>query len=171
MRHTFLVTLLFPLALVAQDKPPQEKAAVDFEKQIWPILEKSCVECHLTAHTGPDGKLKKPKGGVVFETKDGITGSKKGKLVVAKKPDDSLLYTAITLPADHEDRMPPAKKGGPLAKEQTDLIKKWIEEGASFGKWTGKKAEAEGGKGKEKEKEKDAGKDKPKGEPPADKKG
>jgi uncharacterized membrane protein len=165
--RTFLAAFLFPLTLVAQAKPSKE--AVDFEKQIWPILEQSCVKCHTTTHTGPDGKLKKPKGGVTLDSKDGITGSKKGKLVVAKKPDDSLLYASVTLPADHEDRMPPQKEGGPLAKEKTDLIKKWIEEGAAFGKWTGKKAEAAGGK--DKGKGKDADQDKPKGEAPADKKG
>jgi hypothetical protein len=35
--------------------------------------------------------------------------------------------------------MPPAKKGEPLPKEQQDLIKQWIDEGASFGAWTAKK--------------------------------
>lgn len=163
MRFTILTTLLLTTALTAQGKAAA-KATVDFEKQIWPILEKSCVECHKAEHVGPDGKKKKPKGGVVFEHKEGITSSKKGKLVVAKKPEDSLLYTAITLAADHEDRMPPAKKGDPLPKEQTDLIKTWIEEGASFGTWTGKKAED-----KPAEKGKEAG-DKP-GEKPKGKNG
>jgi uncharacterized membrane protein len=157
MRIPFLATFLFPLAVVAQDHGKQ--AAIDFEKQVWPILEKRCVECHQTAHLGPDGKQKKPKGGVVFDHKDGITGSKKGKLVVAKKPDDSLIYTAISLPADHEDRMPPAKKGGPLAKDEIALIKQWIDEGASFGKWTGQKTE-----GAEKKGEK-GGKDEKNGKP------
>lgn len=159
-----LTTFLLTTALTAQGK--DAKTTVDFEKQIWPILEKNCVECHKVEHVGPDGKKKKPKGGVVFETKEGMVSSKKGKLVVAKKPDDSLIYAAITLAADHEDRMPPAKKGDPLPKEQTDLIKQWIEEGAAFGTWTGKKADD---KGKDKEsgdkpKGKDADKPKGKGE-------
>jgi hypothetical protein len=148
MRIPFAVAVLFSVSLVAQDKAA--KIAVDFEKQIWPILEKRCVECHATAHAGPDGKLKKPKGGWVLDTKDGISGSKKGKHLIAKKVDDSLLYTAISLPADHEDRMPPAKKGEPLTKDQIALIKQWIEEGAPFGKWVGKKTD---------DKTKDGGKD------------
>jgi hypothetical protein len=164
MRNPFLPVLglcLLAVPTPAQDKaaPPKDKApaakGVDFATQIWPILEKSCVECHTTAHTGADGKLKKPKGGVVLDSKDGIAGSKKGKLFVAKKPDDSLLYQSITLPADDEDRMPPAKKGDPLPKDQQELIKKWIEEGADYGSWTGKKADdkaKEGDKGKDKEK-------------------
>ncbi len=125
--------LVVASAAVAQGK-------VDFQRQVLPILESRCIECHATAHTGPDGRLKKPKGGVAFDSKDAITG-KKG-LVVAKNAAESTLWQAITLPADHDDRMPPAKKGDPLPTAQQDLIKQWIDDGASFGSWTGKKLEA-----------------------------
>src|SRR5262245_1116952 len=125
----------------AQEKKPGTDP-IDFQKQVWPIIEKTCLKCHSTAATGPDGKLKKPKGGVVLDSKQGITTSKKGKLVVAKKPSDSLIYTAISLPADDEDRMPPAKEGDPLSKDKQELIFKWIEQGANFGSWTGKAKEA-----------------------------
>jgi hypothetical protein len=113
------------------------QAQIDFQSQIWPILKSRCVECHATPSTGPDGKLSKPKGGVVLDSKDGITTSKRGRLAVANRPDDSLLFQSVTLPADDEDRMPPAKKGDPLTKAQTDLIQAWIEQGAQFGAWTG----------------------------------
>lgn len=167
MRTSILtLPLLLVSALVAQDKAKPAAAKVDFEKEILPILEKRCVECHQTAHAGPDGKMRKPKGGVVMDNKEGMFASKKGKLLVAKKPDESQLYKSITLAADHEDRMPPAKKGEPLTKEQQDLIKKWIEEGADVGKWVGKKAEGGGdaGHGKEGDKPKS---DKPKTDKPA----
>ncbi|MBL8730596.1 MAG: hypothetical protein JNM25_19415 [Planctomycetes bacterium] len=143
---TVATALFASLLLPAQEG---KTAPVDFQQQIWPILEKRCVECHTTAHTGPDGKLKKPKGGVVLDSRDGITTSKRGKLVVAKKSASSLIVESISLPADDEDRMPPAKKGDPLTKEQIALITKWIDDGADFGSWTGKAKE------KEKEKEKD----------------
>lgn len=149
--------LLTTPALLAQEKTTKK---VDFAKEIWPILEKRCVECHAAPHT-ENGRTKKPKGGVTLDSKEGILASKRGKLVVAGKPDDSLLFGSITLPADDEDRMPPEKKGDPLTKAQTDLIKAWIEGGADFGKWTGAKPdEKEGGKGKDEPKGKD---DKPKG--------
>jgi len=156
----------------AQDKKPGTDP-IDFQKQVWPILEKTCLKCHSTASTGADGKLKKPKGGVVLDSKQGITTSKKGKLVVAKKPADSLLYYAISLPADHEDRMPPAKEGDALPKEKQDVILKWIEQGASFGSWTGKAKEGgdtgSGEKGSgEKGGEKGSG-DKGKGDKPDEK--
>lgn len=160
---SLLVAAALAASTQAQDHKPapdakNDKAAaaakVDFEKQIWPILEKRCIECHSAEKVGADGKPKKPKGGVVLNSKDGITSSKKGKLVIAKKHEDSLIFKSTTLPADDEDRMPPAKKGDPLSQEQTDLIKQWIDEGANFGTWTGKKEGAD--------KVKDAA-DKPKG--------
>ncbi|MEZ5965851.1 MAG: c-type cytochrome domain-containing protein [Planctomycetota bacterium] len=146
------LSIAFAAALSAQDQPPTGKPAtdkpaaekaskdkVDFAAQVWPILESSCVECHAAPHVDENGKKTRPKGNVILDTKDGITSSKKGKLVVAKKPNDSLLYEAITRAPDAKKRMPPAKKAEPLTKEQTDLIKKWLEQGASFGTWTGKK--------------------------------
>jgi hypothetical protein len=124
---------MFASALAAQGK-------VDFQRQVLPIFESRCIECHATAHPGPDGRLVKPKGGVVLDSKDGITG-KKG-LVVGKDSAGSALFQAISLPADHDDRMPPLKKGDPLSGPQQALIQQWIDEGASFGSWTGKKADA-----------------------------
>ncbi|MBM3975118.1 MAG: hypothetical protein FJ301_13565 [Planctomycetes bacterium] len=141
----FASLLSFAVAIAAQGKEAKKAEALDFEKQIWPILETNCLECHSKAAPGPDGKVKKPKGGVVLDSKDAITAGKKGKLVVAKKSGESMLYASISLAADHEDRMPPAKKGEPLPKEQQDLIKQWIDEGADFGKWTAKKAEKKDG--------------------------
>jgi hypothetical protein len=165
MRIPFVTSLLvLSAAVAAQAKDPKPAAAaVDFEKDVWPILESRCVECHTTEHVTAEGRKKKPKGGMTLDSRVGIEGSKNktGKLVVAKKPDESLLYVAITLPADHDDRMPPekAKNNAPLAKDQTDVIKRWIEGGASFGKWTGAKAA---------EKPKDGDKRKPDGTPPAE---
>lgn len=105
----------------------QEK--VDFEKQIQPILAKSCYECH-----GAD----KQKAKLALHTLEAFTkGSKEGPVVVAGDPATSTLYTRVTLPHDHEDLMPPEDEGEPLTKEQSDLIAKWITEGASFGEWKG----------------------------------
>jgi hypothetical protein len=170
-----LATLLVPF--LAAPLLAQAANKVDFQKQIWPILEKRCLECHSTAKAGPDGRMKKPKGGVTLDSKDGITTGKGGKLVIAKKPEDSLIYKSTTLPADDEDRMPSAKakNNTPLPKEQTDLIKLWIEQGADFGTWTGKAKEAGDDKGKtEKSGEKGEEKEKPgskTGEKPGEKSG
>ena len=129
-KRALAVVPLFAAALAAQGK-------VDFQKQVWPILQARCVECHAAPHTGDDGKVKKPKGGVVLDSKDGMLGS--DGLIVAKDAARSALYAVVSLPADDEDRMPPAKKGKPLSDEQQAVIKQWLDEGAAFGGWTGKK--------------------------------
>jgi len=124
-----LMVLIAPLA--AQTKK------VDFQKQIFPIFEKHCTECHQATYVDKNGRKRRPKGRVMLDTLANIKKSKRGKLIIAKKPDDSILMESITLPADDEDRMPPPKKGPPLSKQQVELIERWIKEGADYGKWTG----------------------------------
>jgi formylglycine-generating enzyme required for sulfatase activity len=106
--------------------PATAPAAVDFVKDIQPILELNCVSCHR------DGNA---KGGLRLDTAEqAAKGGDGGEAIVAGKPDKSSLYTSTILPADDEDLMPPKKKGGPLPKESIDLLKKWIEEGAAWPK-------------------------------------
>jgi hypothetical protein len=92
---------------------------IDFAKSIQPILEKRCVECHSE---------KKTKGDLRLDTKAELAKSEKA--IVAGKADESEIIKRISLPAGHDDIMPP--KGDPLTKEQIELLKKWINEGASF---------------------------------------
>jgi Leucine-rich repeat (LRR) protein len=99
-------------------------AAVDFKSKINPILQSNCVECHST-----EGG-KKAKGGLDLSSPSGILA---GNIIVAGKPDESTLYMNTVLDPNDEDIMPPKKTGSPLSKGDTDLIKQWITEGASFG--------------------------------------
>ena len=95
---------------------------VDFAKSIQPILEKRCVECHGD---------KKQKAELRLDSKDAaLKGSEDGKVIIVGKPDESSLIKRISLPEGHDDIMPP--KGDPLTKEQIELIKKWITEGANW---------------------------------------
>ncbi len=97
-------------------------AKVDFAKDIAPIFEKSCVECH---------GAEKQKGKLRLDTKDAtFKGGENGDAVVAGKPDKSDVYRRVMLPKGHDDIMPP--KGDPLSKAQQDLIKAWIEQGAEW---------------------------------------
>src|SRR5688572_21097491 len=86
---------------------------IDFAKQVQPILEKRCLECH---------NAEKTKGDLRFDEK--AEAFKADKVIVAGKPDESSLFKRISLPAGHDDIMPP--KGDPLTKEQIELLKKWI---------------------------------------------
>jgi len=122
-----------PIRASADDK-------VDFEKQIFPILKAKCFKCHEKEHTDETGKLKKPKGGLVLNTPEGIKkgGKEDGdKVVIAGKGADSTLVKSMALPESDDKAMPPEGKGDRVSKEDQELIKKWIDGGADFGAWKG----------------------------------
>ncbi len=105
-------------------------AAVDFSRDIEPVLESKCMECHSTVKGAP-------KAGLRLDTSEGILrGSKKNKIIVPGKPDESLLYKLASLPKDDVDVMPPEGKGEPLTPEQLNKLREWIAEGCNFGSWT-----------------------------------
>ena len=100
--------------------------AVDFVKDIQPILEYNCVHCH---HQGKE----KPKGGLRLDVKaDFFKGGKGGVIVVPGDPSKSTVYTYTVLPVADDDHMPPKDDGEPLTKEQTELLRKWILQGAKW---------------------------------------
>ena len=108
---------------------------IDFEKQVWPILQDRCVECHKAPHE-ENGRLKNPKAGLRLDGAAHIMhGSDDGRVIVPNHPSRSPLYHRITLPADDDDVMPP--KGDPLTKAQSEIIRKWIAQGVDFGIWEG----------------------------------
>lgn len=99
-----------------------ENPAADFAKEIVPILELNCVECHR------DGK---DEGGLRMDTRDGLLrGGDGGAGVVAGKPDEGLIMERVTLPADDSDIMPP--KGDPLTSREIEALKRWISAGAAW---------------------------------------
>ncbi len=110
-------------------------AAVDFEKELLPVLTKKCVDCHRAPYE-EDGKKKEPKAGLRLDASWAIIkGGENGTVLTAGAPDKSALYEVVTLPKDDDDHMPP--KGDDMTPEEIALLKKWIEEGADFGKWIG----------------------------------
>src|SRR6187549_2686638 len=121
---------------------PAPVSAVDFEKEILPILDAKCMKCHETEHVDGTGKLKKPKGGLIMDTAEGLKkgGKEHGdKNIVAGKSADSRMYVVVaTLPISDEYFMPPEGKADPLTDAEKALLKKWIDDGASFGSWTKK---------------------------------
>src|SRR5438876_11450826 len=93
---------------------PENK--IDFARDIQPILQKSCVECH-----GPE----KPKAKLRLDSKEAaVKGGKDGVVIVPGKADESEMYRRIRLPAGNDDVMP--NKGDLLSKVQTDLIQSRI---------------------------------------------
>lgn len=114
---------------------PATFAEVDFEKQILPLIEKSCVECHKAPYE-EDGRVKKPKGGLRMDAAWAMeAGGEGGALYVAGDPKTSEMIFRVTLPEDDDDFMPP--KGEKWNDAEIKLVSAWIQEGAKFGDWKG----------------------------------
>lgn len=128
-RFTIALSLCAGLALAVsataagkKELPPAaKKAGVTFDKDIKPIFEKSCVECH--------GE-KKQKGKLRLDTlANALKASENGKSITPGKSADSSLVKAIARLVE-DDAMPPEGKGKPLTNEQIGLIRAWIDQGA-----------------------------------------
>ena len=103
---------------------------VNFEQDIYPILDSNCVACHNIAVN--ESKL------VLEDVPSILKGGKRGPSVVAKDPDKSLLY--LVMARSKEPAMPPLpnKVGATaLTPQQLGLIRQWILEGAQAGMGSG----------------------------------
>ena len=95
--------------------------AVDFDREIRPLLQERCIECH--------GE-KKQKGELRLDAKvHAFKGGHDGPAILAGKADASPLFQRVTS-TDEDERMPP--KGDPLTPAQISLIREWINSGAKW---------------------------------------
>jgi hypothetical protein len=62
-----------------------------------------------------------------------VKGGESGPLFVAGNAAESEMVKRLLLPEEHDDHMPPKGKSQ-LTKEQVELIRWWIDGGASFDK-------------------------------------
>jgi formylglycine-generating enzyme required for sulfatase activity len=105
-------------------------AAVDFEKDVRPILEINCVRCHNPKATDY------VEGGTDVDLSTKTAAFEVASTIAPGKPEKSKLYTTTVLPDDHKKLMPPPNKVTGklerLTKEQTETLKTWITEGANW---------------------------------------
>ena len=137
-----IFSLIFILVFAARPVSPEPQTEIDFETQILPVLQNRCFSCHSAPKADPNGTITKPKGSVQLDSVKGIEESLYGEIIIAGEPEDSLLYQRITLPEGETGIMPPPEAGDPLTKQETDLIRKWIEQEADYGEWTGNQSES-----------------------------
>lgn len=95
---------------------------VSFSSDIAPILLENCQSCH-----GP----KKVEGGYRVDTFEAAAGEGDSGLLgfLAADLEESEAFRRI-ISNDESERMP--LDSDPLSKEQTELLKRWIEQGAKF---------------------------------------
>ena len=106
----------------------QQGAKVEFARDVLPILSDRCFQCH-----GPDAAggreadlrldeyedLMKPRGGY--------------RVLVPGEPDKSELFHRVSA-SDADLVMPPPELHRELSAQQVEVLRLWIEQGASWGK-------------------------------------
>jgi hypothetical protein len=115
-----LVALLAATTVLAGPGVPVVlgQAAVDFQRDIRPLLSGRCFKCH-----GPSAH----KGKLRLDQRDWAT---KRQAIVPGKPEASELVRRVL--AGDKERMPPTEAGDRLKPEQVALLKEWIKQGAEF---------------------------------------
>ena len=122
--HPGTVPTLLVLCLVCA-APINAADRVDFARDIRPILSDNCFQCH-----GPDAGQREAE--LRLDTRDGALGKREDAAAfVAGKPNRSAAYQRMTA-TDADERMPPPDSGKQLSDAQITLVRRWIEQGATW---------------------------------------
>ncbi len=115
-----LLVILSLSHVLAEEKAPTPEQTRFFESKVRPVLVEQCIKCH-----GPD----KQKAGLRLDSREAVeTGGDSGPIVVAGKPDESLLIQALRYEEDGP-KMPPSKR---LPAEQVEVLTQWVQQGAHW---------------------------------------
>ncbi len=122
-RTAVLAAWFASAAFLSPTQAESAAGAVDYSRQIRPILSNHCFACH-----GPDEKVR--QAGLRLDSKEGLFQDQGGyRIVTPGNPETSRLFQRIS--AEHEAaRMPPPGFDRKLNQNQIDLIRGWISEGA-----------------------------------------
>lgn len=117
-----LVSVILVMAFIVLAIYPTQ--TIDFNTQVKPILNKKCIACH--------GGVKQQGGFSVLFREEALKKTESGNYaIVPGKPGQSEMIKRITN-TDPEERMP--YKHEPLSGEEISILKKWIKQGAKWGK-------------------------------------
>jgi mono/diheme cytochrome c family protein len=111
--------------LDASKLPPSAKIQIDFERDIKPIFETTCLRCH-----GPE----RPKSGFRLDNRESALkgGENSPKdIIPGNSAQSPLIHYVARLVPDME--MPPPGKGTPLTPVQVGLLRAWIDQGVTWG--------------------------------------
>jgi hypothetical protein len=101
---------------------------VSFSRDILPILSDTCFACH-----GPDEGSRKAK--LRLDTHDGALGKgKSGEVAVFPGNAAKSELVRRIFAKDEDELMPPPKSLRQLTPAQRDLLKRWVEQGAKWGR-------------------------------------
>ena len=133
IQRKFLSLILAPLVVAfatpvhgepGESQNAGKEPAVDFSRDILPILANNCFSCH-----GPADR----KAGLRLDQRDQAvkpTRSKATPIQPGKSAESELIRRIFA--TDEAERMPPSKTKKTLSAGEKTLLKKWIDQGAPY---------------------------------------
>jgi hypothetical protein len=99
---------------------------IDFGRQIRPLLAEKCFYCHGLDETRRSTDMR-------LDVREGLYGTTDGgeSVIVPGKPDESAIYQRLVAD-DESERMPPPDSHWEMKPTEIEIIKRWIEQGASW---------------------------------------
>ncbi len=118
------LTCLLPGAAGAA--PPASGPAVEYNRDVRPILSDNCFKCH-----GPDAKER--KAGLRLDVRDeALKRAESGRLPIVPGNASASGLLRRVLSARDDVVMPPPESKKQLTARQKELLTKWIEQGAEY---------------------------------------
>lgn len=115
-RHVFLFCLGLPAA----------GFAVDFNRDVRPVLAQHCFKCHGMDEQGRKGKLR-------LDLRDAATGKgKSGEVAIVPGKADASEVIKRVFSTDEDEVMPPPHTKAVLPESAKNILKAWIAEGAPY---------------------------------------
>lgn len=104
--------------------PSRVPEKIDFARDIRPIIESQCLECH-------NSKDARHNAGLNLETrKHAMTSGRQPPVIRPGDPENSLFIRALRLDAAHPISMPPAPDK--IWDARLKILEKWIRDGAEW---------------------------------------
>jgi hypothetical protein len=121
-RITLLLALSFASLLAVT--PATAASAIEFQRDVLPILSENCFTCH-----GPDARARKAK--LRLDTREGAL-RKGDPVIVPGKSGDSELIRRVRS-SEPTEVMPPPRSKKVLTPAQIAVLQRWIDAGALWG--------------------------------------
>jgi mono/diheme cytochrome c family protein len=123
----FAVVLLAAFAALARSEDVRSPRALNYNRDVRPILSDKCFACH-----GPDATHR--EADLRLDDEASAKGDRGGyAAIVASNPEESELIRRITSD-DEAERMPPPESGKDLTAAEIETLRRWIAEGAPWSK-------------------------------------
>src|SRR6266568_3739179 len=105
--------------------PPAATNQIDFDRDVRPIYQQSCIRCH--GETKPKSHFRLTDRASALQGGDDNSDD----IVPGNSAKSRLIHYVARVAEDID--MPPAGKGDPLTDEQVGVLRAWIDQGAAWG--------------------------------------